>query len=239
MPVGGLCSTAGHNQKLPLHLAAISALLQGQGASTKWLCSPPRPGYTPATLPLPLPRLGFSHSKTSRAWARIPGGYGKAGTDFIPCDYVTPWLQTLELSTRCFPSYHQQLKREAGDWKNPEVPYGTKRQAGRDPPCNASSSASHPSSVTGRPGTLHLRIFWRYKKPDLYTANSDGIDPSSCPCLTSGSSNRLPGGVKPTAKKHGYAVTLCAPRQVIHCARLDSVPSNNLTFVKKKEPIRN
>lgn len=86
---------------------------------------------------------------------------------------------------------------------------------------------------------MHLRIFWWYKKPDLYAANSDGIDPLSCPCLTSGSINRLLGGVNPTARKHGYAVTLCAPRQVIHRVRLDSVPSNNLTFVKKKEPIRN
>lgn len=159
MPVGGLCSTAGHNQKLPLHLAAISALLQGQGASTKWLCSPPRPGYTPATLPLPLPRLGFSHSKTSRAWARIPGGYGKAGTDFIPCDYVTPWLQTLELSTRCFPSYHQQLKREAGDWKNPEVPYGTKRQAGRDPPCGHPPRHPIPPVLRGDPALCTWEYF--------------------------------------------------------------------------------
>lgn len=119
------------------------------------------------------------------------------------------------------------------------MPYGTKRQAGYGP--LHMHPPWHPIALMlrGQPGTLQLRIFWQYKKPDLYTASSDRIDLLSSPCLTSGSINRLQGDVNPLARKHSYAITLRTPRQVTHRTRLDSVPSNNLTFVKEEGPIRN
>lgn len=157
------------------------------------------------TLSLALPRLDFSHGKIH--W-RLWQGLHRFHTSW-PC--YTPASET-KIINLVF-SITSNLKGKK-DIKFRAI--WTKLQMGYDP-VQASSSTSHPSSVTATPRTLRLRTLWQYKKSDFYTACINRIDLLSCPCLISRGINHLLQGVNPIARKPSYATTPHTPRQVIHC----------------------